>query len=52
MPIKKLEKRVDEEIEAAVNYSEKECTIPDPSEILRGVYADIRIVPSGIISIS
>jgi pyruvate dehydrogenase E1 component alpha subunit len=36
----KIEKRVEEEIEAAVNYSEKECTIPNPSEILRGVYAD------------
>jgi TPP-dependent pyruvate/acetoin dehydrogenase alpha subunit len=36
----KIEKRVEEEIEAAVNYSEKECTIPDPAEILRGVYAD------------
>ena len=35
----KIEKRVDEEIETAVNYSEKECTIPDPAEILRGVYA-------------
>ena len=36
----KIEERVDEEIETAVNFSEKECTIPDPSEILRGVYAD------------
>jgi TPP-dependent pyruvate/acetoin dehydrogenase alpha subunit len=36
----KIEKRVAEEIETAVNYSEKECTIPDPSQILRGVYAD------------
>ena len=36
----KIEKRVEEEIEAAVNYSEKECTIPDPAEILRGVYAE------------
>jgi TPP-dependent pyruvate/acetoin dehydrogenase alpha subunit len=39
----KIEKRVEEEIETAVNYSEKECTIPDPSEILRGVYADISL---------
>lgn len=37
---RKIERRVDEEIEVAVNYSEKECTIPDPSDILRGVYAD------------
>ncbi len=37
---RKIENRVDKEIEAAVNYSEKECTIPDPSEILRGVYAE------------
>ena len=35
----KIDKRVDEEIEAAVIYSEKECTLPDFSEILRGVYA-------------
>ena len=34
----KIEKRVDEEIEAAVNYSEKECTLPNPEDILRGVY--------------
>jgi TPP-dependent pyruvate/acetoin dehydrogenase alpha subunit len=37
---KNLEKKVDEEIEVAVNYSEKECTIPDPFDILRGVYAE------------
>jgi len=37
---KNLEKKVGEEIEVAVNYSEKECTIPDPSDILRGVYAE------------
>ena len=36
----KIEKRVEEEIEAAVKYSENECTIPDPADILRGVYAD------------
>ena len=36
----KIEKRVEEEIEAAVDYSEKECTLPDPAEILRGVYAE------------
>lgn len=34
-----MEKRADDEIEAAVVYSEKECTDPDPSDILRGVYA-------------
>ena len=39
----KIEKRVEEEIEAAVNYSEKECTLPDPEDILRGVYADISL---------
>jgi TPP-dependent pyruvate/acetoin dehydrogenase alpha subunit len=36
----KIEKRVADEIETAVNYSENECTIPDPEEILRGVYAE------------
>jgi TPP-dependent pyruvate/acetoin dehydrogenase alpha subunit len=36
---REIEKKVDEEIEAAVNYSEKECTLPNPSDILRGVYA-------------
>jgi len=34
-----MEKRADDEIEEAVAYSEKECTDPDPSDILRGVYA-------------
>ncbi len=34
-----MEKRADDVIEAAVVYSEKECTDPDPSDILRGVYA-------------
>ncbi|UCD76992.1 MAG: thiamine pyrophosphate-dependent dehydrogenase E1 component subunit alpha [Desulfobacterales bacterium] len=38
---KSLEKKVVEEIEEAVNYSEKECTIPDPSDILRGVYETV-----------
>jgi TPP-dependent pyruvate/acetoin dehydrogenase alpha subunit len=32
-------KRADEEIEAAVYYAEKECTDPDPADILRGVYS-------------
>lgn len=36
---RKLEQRVAEEIEDAVRYSEKECTDPDPADILRGVYA-------------
>lgn len=36
-----MEKRADDEIEAAVVYSEKECTDPDPSDILRGVYARV-----------
>ncbi len=34
-----IEKRVQEEIEEAVHYSEKECSDPDPDDILRGVYA-------------
>lgn len=34
-----MEKRADKEIEAAVQYAEKECTDPDPSDILRGVYS-------------
>lgn len=34
-----MEKRAGDEIEAAVVYSEKECTDPDPSDILRGVYS-------------
>jgi len=34
-----MEKRADEEIEAAVHYAEKECTDPDPADILRGVYS-------------
>lgn len=36
---KKIEKRVEEEIEEAVRYSEKECTDPDPADCLRGVYS-------------
>jgi pyruvate dehydrogenase E1 component alpha subunit len=35
----KLEERVASEIEEAVQYSEKQCTDPDPSDILRGVYS-------------
>jgi pyruvate dehydrogenase E1 component alpha subunit len=35
-----MQKRADEEIEAAVRYSEKECTDPDPADILRGVYSN------------
>jgi TPP-dependent pyruvate/acetoin dehydrogenase alpha subunit len=34
-----IEKRAADEIEEAVAYSEKECTDPDPSDILRGVYS-------------
>jgi TPP-dependent pyruvate/acetoin dehydrogenase alpha subunit len=33
-----MEKRVAAEIEDAVHYAEKECTDPDPADILRGVY--------------
>jgi TPP-dependent pyruvate/acetoin dehydrogenase alpha subunit len=32
-------KQVDQEIEEAVQYSEKDCSAPEPSDILRGVYA-------------
>ena len=37
---RKIEKRVKEEIEEAVRYSEKECTDPDPADCLRGVYSN------------
>lgn len=33
-------KQVDQEIEEAVHYMEKECSNPDPSDILNGVYAE------------
>ena len=33
-----MEQRADAEIEAAIQYSEKECTEPDPADIFRGVY--------------
>ena len=36
----KIEKRVEDEIDEAVRYSEKECTDPDPTDCLRGVYSD------------
>ncbi|MCP3677359.1 MAG: hypothetical protein GY721_07160, partial [Deltaproteobacteria bacterium] len=36
----RIEERVRQEIEEAVQYSENECTAPDPSDILRGVYAE------------
>lgn len=36
---KDMEKRAAEEIEAAVQYAEKDCTDPDPADILRGVYS-------------
>jgi TPP-dependent pyruvate/acetoin dehydrogenase alpha subunit len=34
-----VEERVTEKIEAAIQYSETECTDPDPADILRGVYS-------------
>jgi len=34
----KIEKHVESEIEDAVQYSETQCTDPDPLDILRGVY--------------
>lgn len=37
---KQIEKRIKDEIDEAVRYSEKECTNPDPADILRGVYAE------------
>lgn len=36
-----IEERVAKEIEEAVNYSETECVLVDPEDILRGVYAEI-----------
>ncbi len=36
----RIEERVSQEIEEAVQYSENECTAPEPSDILRGVYAE------------
>lgn len=35
-----LEKQVADEIEDAVQYSENECSDPDPADILRGVYSE------------
>jgi TPP-dependent pyruvate/acetoin dehydrogenase alpha subunit len=37
---KKIEERVASEIEDAVRYGEKECTDPDPADILKGVYSE------------
>jgi TPP-dependent pyruvate/acetoin dehydrogenase alpha subunit len=34
-----MEKLAQDEIEQAVTYCEKECTDPDPADILRGVYS-------------
>jgi TPP-dependent pyruvate/acetoin dehydrogenase alpha subunit len=34
-----IEERVKAEIDEAVYYSEKECTDPDPADIMRGVYS-------------
>lgn len=36
---KRIEERIRKQIEEAIHYSEKECTDPDPSDILRGVYS-------------
>jgi acetoin:2,6-dichlorophenolindophenol oxidoreductase subunit alpha len=36
--ITKMEARVATELDDAVHYAEKECTEPDPADILRGVY--------------
>jgi TPP-dependent pyruvate/acetoin dehydrogenase alpha subunit len=36
---KDIEKAVRDEIDEAVRYAEEECTDPDPSDILRGVYS-------------
>jgi TPP-dependent pyruvate/acetoin dehydrogenase alpha subunit len=36
---KAMEKRADAEIDAAIQYSEKECSDPEPADILRGVYS-------------
>jgi TPP-dependent pyruvate/acetoin dehydrogenase alpha subunit len=34
-----VEKRVEDKLEEAIRYSEQECTDPDPSDCLRGVYS-------------
>lgn len=36
-----VEKQVADEIEAVVHYCENECHNPDPSDIIRGVYAEM-----------
>ena len=38
---KDIEKAVRDEIDEAVRYAEEECTDPDPSDILRGVYSSL-----------
>jgi len=34
-----IEERVKAELDEAVRYCEKECTDPDPADIMRGVYS-------------
>ena len=36
-----MERQAADEIEAAIKYSENECTDPDPADILRGVYSNM-----------
>jgi TPP-dependent pyruvate/acetoin dehydrogenase alpha subunit len=36
-----MERRATELIEEAVRYCEKECTDPDPADVLRGVYSQV-----------
>ncbi len=36
-----MERRATEQIEEAVRYCEKECTDPDPADVLRGVYSQV-----------
>lgn len=36
-----IERRVQWEIEEAIRYCEEECTEPDPSELLKGVYGTV-----------
>ena len=43
-----IEKRVDEEIETAVRYSEKECTAPDPANTCAACTLLVDTVPASI----
>ena len=36
-----MERQAADVIEAAIKYSETECTDPDPADILRGVYSNM-----------